>query len=639
MAYQVLARKWRPKNFKEMVGQEHVLRALINALDENRLHHAYLFTGTRGVGKTTIARIIAKSLNCETGIGSTPCGQCSTCAEIDEGRFVDLIEVDAASRTKVEDTRELLENVQYAPTRGRYKVYLIDEVHMLSTSSFNALLKTLEEPPPHVKFLLATTDPQKLPATVLSRCLQFNLKRMPLEQIVAHHQYILGQENIVFEEAALKHIARAADGSMRDSLSLLDQAIAFGHGQVRTEDVVAMLGFISRDHIQRILAALAQQDSTALMAAVAQLAEMAPDYSTVLNELISVLHQLALAKHLPDAIDESLMDRETVLALAEGFSAEDIQLYYQIALMGKRDLPLVPEPRNGLEMILLRMMAFKPAAGASAAPPASTPAKAAAVPPTVAQTQQAPAAPAVAESGAAPAAPASAPVESEPAPQSESAAAPASSVAAELEAARAALGVAKGKKPKAVQVEPAKTAARPVPPMENPPSENPAPAPEPQPVARPEAQGTSAVVSEAAVVEQVENAKPSQSGPNWEQVIDKLPLQGLVAQLAQNCEVKQWSEERVELVLSESAAFLDTPSNQQRLEAALSELQGQAVKLAVTVGTTQRETPAQKAVRQTGERQQSAIDAIKNDPNVQALQRMFGASVKFEAIKPIEQTS
>lgn len=370
MAYQVLARKWRPKTFKEMVGQEHVLRALINALDENRLHHAYLFTGTRGVGKTTIARIIAKSLNCEQGVSASPCCVCSTCQEVDEGRFVDLIEVDAASRTKVEDTRELLENVQYAPTRGRYKVYLIDEVHMLSTSSFNALLKTLEEPPEHVKFLLATTDPQKLPATVLSRCLQFNLKRMPMDQIIAHHKHILGEENIEYEDTALSLIARAADGSMRDSLSLLDQSIAFGHGKVMQADVATMLGSISYDFIAHIIQALSANDGDALMAVVEQLSERAPDFLSVLNELVTILHQLALVKRIPDAVDESLMDKAQLMALADGLSEADIQLLYQIGLMGKRDLPLAPNTRTGFEMVLLRMLAFAP--NAHSAPPADT---------------------------------------------------------------------------------------------------------------------------------------------------------------------------------------------------------------------------------------------------------------------------
>ncbi|MDQ1362204.1 MAG: polymerase subunit gamma/tau [Pseudomonadota bacterium] len=362
MSYQVLARKWRPGNFTEMVGQEHVLRALINALDEQRLHHAYLFTGTRGVGKTTVARIFAKSLNCETGVTSKPCGECSACREIAEGRFIDLIEVDAASRTRVEDTRELLENVQYAPTRGRYKVYLIDEVHMLSGHSFNALLKTLEEPPPHVKFLLATTDPQKLPATILSRCLQFNLKRMPVDLISKQIQHILQQEKIASDVQAVQLLAHAADGSMRDALSLLDQAIAYGAGKLNAAEVQAMLGTVSRDRIIAILKSLIASDAAAVMKEVAALSEMTPDYQDALADLLSLLHQLSLSQWAPDALTDHLVERDVLLNLAKQISAEDLQLYYQIGLIGRRDLPLAPDARSGFEMVLLRMLAFRPVA-------------------------------------------------------------------------------------------------------------------------------------------------------------------------------------------------------------------------------------------------------------------------------------
>ena len=361
MSYQVLARKWRPRSFREMVGQTHVLKALINALDSQRLHHAYLFTGTRGVGKTTIARIIAKCLNCEAGISSTPCGVCSICKEIDEGRFVDLIEVDAASRTKVEDTRELLDNVQYSPSRGRFKVYLIDEVHMLSSHSFNALLKTLEEPPPHVKFLLATTDPQKLPVTVLSRCLQFSLKNMPPERVVEHLIHVLGAESIPFEEDALWLLGRAADGSMRDAMSLADQAIAFGEGKVLAADVRAMLGTLDHGQVYGVLHALLEGDARGLIDAVRHLAEQGPDWNGVLAEILNVLHRVAIAQALPDAVDNGQGDRERVLALAQALPAEDVQFYYQMGLIGRRDLPLAPDPRSGFEMVLLRMLAFRPA--------------------------------------------------------------------------------------------------------------------------------------------------------------------------------------------------------------------------------------------------------------------------------------
>jgi DNA polymerase III subunit gamma/tau len=360
MSYQVLARKWRPANFTEMVGQDHVLRALVNALDEDRLHHAYLFTGTRGVGKTTVARIFAKSLNCETGVTSKPCGECGACKSIAEGRFIDLIEVDAASRTKVEDTRELLDNVQYAPTQGRFKVYLIDEVHMLSGHSFNALLKTLEEPPPHVKFLLATTDPQKLPVTVLSRCLQFNLKRMPIPLIDSHLQHILQKEQVEFEDKAIRLLSHGADGSMRDALSLLDQAIAYGGGKLATDEVQSMLGTVSRDRVMAILRALIANDAQQVMAEVATLADMTPDYQNALAELLVLLHQIALAQHAPDAVDESLVDREELQAIAKSISAEDVQLFYQVGLIGRQDLPIAPDPKTGFEMALLRMLSFRP---------------------------------------------------------------------------------------------------------------------------------------------------------------------------------------------------------------------------------------------------------------------------------------
>jgi DNA polymerase-3 subunit gamma/tau len=362
MSYVVLARKWRPKKFTEMVGQEHVLRALSNALDSGKVHHAFLFTGTRGVGKTTVARILAKSLNCETnGVSSNPCGVCAACKEIDEGRFVDLIEVDAASRTKVDDTRDMLDNVQYAPTRGRYKVYLIDEVHMLSTHSFNALLKTLEEPPPHVKFLLATTDPQKLPVTVLSRCLQFSLKRLSAAMIGERLKFIAAAENLAFEPAALALLARAADGSMRDALSLLDQLIAFGGGAVNEVNARSMLGTIDRGHVGRLVEAVSRGDGAALLAEVRELDRDAPDYDRALVELAALLQRIAIVQIVPEAaqLDEEF-DSALLANLAVAISPEDAQLYYQIALGGRRDLNMAPEPRVGFEMTLLRMLAFRP---------------------------------------------------------------------------------------------------------------------------------------------------------------------------------------------------------------------------------------------------------------------------------------
>ncbi len=367
--YTALARKWRPKAFTELIGQDHVRQALVNALTSGRVHHAFLFTGTRGVGKTTIARILAKCLNCEQGVSATPCGQCASCREIDAGRFVDLIEVDAASRTKVDDTREILDNVQFAPTRGRFKVYLIDEVHMLSTHSFNALLKTLEEPPPHVKFLLATTDPQKLPVTVLSRCLQFNLKRIPVAQISAHLREVLAAEQLEFEPAGVALLAQAADGSMRDALSLLDQLIAFGGGRAGEAEARAMLGTVARDHVVQLAERLAAGDAADLLRFAGSLEQWAPDYGQLLDELASLLTRVALKQVVRDYEGDELYASELLGRLAAALGPEDVQLYYQTAIIGRRDLPLAPDPRTGFEMTLLRMIAFRP----GAADPPSTP--------------------------------------------------------------------------------------------------------------------------------------------------------------------------------------------------------------------------------------------------------------------------
>ncbi|RQW63162.1 DNA polymerase III subunit gamma/tau [Vibrio viridaestus] len=360
MSYLALARKWRPTTFSEVVGQSHVLTALENALDQNRLHHAYLFSGTRGVGKTTIGRLLAKGLNCETGITSHPCGQCQTCREIDQGRFVDLLEIDAASRTKVEDTRELLDNVQYKPARGRFKVYLIDEVHMLSRHSFNALLKTLEEPPEYVKFLLATTDPQKLPVTILSRCLQFHLKPISVENIEQQLAHIFDEESVSFEPRAVSLLAHAADGSMRDALSLSDQAIALGNGQVNIEQVSHMLGTIDNDQALHILNAISHNDPQVIMDQVESLALNGVDWDSLLKSLCEQLHRLAMYQVLPASVDKSSPDGEKIRLLAQAISPEEVQLYYQIALKGRQDIPLSPTPRIGLEMVLLRMVAFRP---------------------------------------------------------------------------------------------------------------------------------------------------------------------------------------------------------------------------------------------------------------------------------------
>jgi DNA polymerase-3 subunit gamma/tau len=386
MSYMVLARKWRPRSFAEMTGQEHVLRALSNALDSGRVHHAFLFAGTRGVGKTTVARILAKCLNCDRGVSSKPCGECASCIEIDAGRSLDVLEVDAASQSKVDETRDLLDNVAYAPARSRFKIYLIDEVHMLSTHSFNALLKTLEEPPSHVKFLLATTDPHKLPATVLSRCLQFNLKNLSVSLISGRLRHILEAEKIPYDAAALPLLAGAADGSLRDALSLLDQLLAFGNGEAGESAARAMLGTVDREHVQRIAELLAEGEPAALLRFAQSLEEWSPDYERLLQDLASLLERVAMQQAVPGYAADELFPAELLQTLAARISAADLQLYYQAAIMGRRDLRLAPDPRSGLRMTLLRMLAFRPAGAgtvtvtvaAAAAGPAGAPTSSAA---------------------------------------------------------------------------------------------------------------------------------------------------------------------------------------------------------------------------------------------------------------------
>jgi DNA polymerase-3 subunit gamma/tau len=548
MSYLVLARKWRPRSFEELVGQEHVRRALGNALDSGRIHHAFLFTGTRGVGKTTIARIFAKALNCERGVSARPCGECPTCKDIDAGRYVDLIEVDAASRTKVDDTRELLDNVQYAAARGRSKVYLIDEVHMLSTHSFNALLKTLEEPPPHVKFLLATTDPQKLPVTVLSRCLQFHLRRLPPQQITDRLAQIAAAEQVEAEPAALRVIARAAEGSMRDALSLLDQVLAFGAGRVREEETRALLGTLDRRHVEAMLEALAAGDGARLIGCVAQLDERAPDYGQALGEFAAALQRMAILQAIPDAAADDDAERDAVLAaLAGRFSPEDLQLHYQVAIMGRRDLDYAPDARAGFEMCLLRMLAFQPAgsgrAAAATAAPAPPLARPATAPVTAAAKAPAPAAnPAAAT---APAAPASA---------SATAAATATTTATE----------------------------------------------------------------------------------DWTTLLAALNLNGMAAQLAAHCTLEQLGATQVRLRLDAQGEMFLRPQVEQRLAEALSRHFGRTLRLEILVGEAPVEdTPARRQARAEDERQRAAQAAIESDPNVRALQDMFGATVQPGSVKPI----
>ncbi|HGK8912204.1 TPA: DNA polymerase III subunit gamma/tau, partial [Pseudomonas aeruginosa] len=625
MSYQVLARKWRPRSFREMVGQTHVLKALINALDNQRLHHAYLFTGTRGVGKTTIARILAKCLNCETGVSSTPCGECSVCREIDEGRFVDLIEVDAASRTKVEDTRELLDNVQYSPTRGRYKVYLIDEVHMLSSHSFNALLKTLEEPPPHVKFLLATTDPQKLPVTILSRCLQFSLKNMPPERVVEHLTHVLGAENVPFEDDALWLLGRAADGSMRDAMSLTDQAIAFGEGKVLAADVRAMLGTLDHGQVYGVLQALLEGDARALLEAVRHLAEQGPDWGGVLAEILNVLHRVAIAQALPEAIDNGQGDRERVLALAQALPAEDVQFYYQMGLIGRRDLPLAPDPRSGFEMVLLRMLAFRPADadGAPRTPlkdlgiskattdPANSPVAGAASPAPVAAVAPAPVGAAPVEAPAAPPAAPSAPpaavearvaeaVVEEPAAAAEVVdlpwEEPAPSLAAEPEPEPEPepLAVEAPSIPPAVAVEAvvetvleALPAALPVAPDEQDEQDDePPPADDYYEVDMDTLAYLDAAPEPDVVVveEPLPAAKPATGlAAEWLELFPRLGLGGLTASIGANCTLVAADGDHWHLHLDPGQSALFNATQQRRLNDALNQHLGRTLKLEVTL--------------------------------------------------------
>ncbi|MGI1027028.1 DNA polymerase III subunit gamma/tau [Pseudomonas aeruginosa] len=672
MSYQVLARKWRPRSFREMVGQTHVLKALINALDNQRLHHAYLFTGTRGVGKTTIARILAKCLNCETGVSSTPCGECSVCREIDEGRFVDLIEVDAASRTKVEDTRELLDNVQYSPTRGRYKVYLIDEVHMLSSHSFNALLKTLEEPPPHVKFLLATTDPQKLPVTILSRCLQFSLKNMPPERVVEHLTHVLGAENVPFEDDALWLLGRAADGSMRDAMSLTDQAIAFGEGKVLAADVRAMLGTLDHGQVYGVLQALLEGDARALLEAVRHLAEQGPDWGGVLAEILNVLHRVAIAQALPEAIDNGQGDRERVLALAQALPAEDVQFYYQMGLIGRRDLPLAPDPRSGFEMVLLRMLAFRPADadGAPRTPlkdlgiskattdPANSPVAGAASPAPVAAVAPAPVVAAPVEAPAAPPAAPSAPpaavearvaeaVVEEPAAAAEVVdlpwEEPAPSLAAEPEPEP--LAVEAPSAPPAVAVEAvvetvleALPAALPVAPDEQDEQDEQDDEPPPADDYYEVDMDTLAYLDAApepdvvVVEEPLPAAKPATGlAAEWLELFPRLGLGGLTASIAANCTLVAADGDHWHLHLDPGQSALFNATQQRRLNDALNQHLGRTLKLEVTLQKPEQETPAQAAARRRAA--EASIDA---DPLVRQLREQFAAVVRDGTIEPLE---
>ena len=665
-----------------------MLKALINALDSQRLHHAYLFTGTRGVGKTTIARIIAKCLNCETGITSSPCGECSVCREIDEGRFVDLIEIDAASRTKVEDTRELLDNVQYAPSRGRFKVYLIDEVHMLSSHSFNALLKTLEEPPPYVKFILATTDPQKLPATILSRCLQFSLKNMTPERVVEHLTHVLTAENVPFEDDALWLLGRAADGSMRDAMSLTDQAIAFGEGKVLATDVRAMLGTLDHGQVYDVLHSLIEGDAKALLEAVRHLAEQGPDWNGVLSEILNVLHRVAIAQALPEGVDNGHGDRDRVLALAQALPAEDVQFYYQMGLIGRRDLPLAPDPRGGFEMVLLRMLAFRPADTADAPRQPLKPVGISQA--TVDSANSVAAAPKPAPVVAAAAAPAPAP-------------APVAAPAAEPEPDVPVVEAHPEPEPVAVETvvdlpwnDPVEAEAEPAPvqqPAVEPvletageqPELPPMPLPTPDSVVPDAPEWAAAPIPEPSVADvdaatpgmdmddeppldedyiepdmdsaysyldelASEHAADPEPEPEpepaaapatglalqWLELFPKLPISGMTGSIAANCTLIAVDGDHWLMHLDPAHSALFNATQQRRLNDALNQFHGRTLTLTIELIKPEQETPAQAASRRRANRQREAEESIHGDPFIQQMVQQFGAVVRSDTIEPVD---
>jgi DNA polymerase-3 subunit gamma/tau len=601
MSYQVLARKWRPKSFETLVGQDHVVRALSNALDQQRLHHAYLFTGTRGVGKTTLARILAKSLNCETGISAKPCGVCSACTEIDRGRFVDLIEVDAASNTQVDAMRDLLDNAQYAPSAGRFKVYIIDEVHMLSKSAFNAMLKTLEEPPAHVKFILATTDPQKVPVTVLSRCLQFNLRQMAGTSIIDHLQNILTQEAIPYQASALHLIARAADGSMRDALSLTDQAIAYGGQSVNEAEVRDMLGAIDQSYLYQLINALLAEDGPALIAQAQAMEQRSLSFESALNDLAQLLHQIAVAQTVPDSVAHDLPERAVLLDFAQRIPATSLQLYYQIALLGRRDIGLAPDELAGFSMSMLRMLAFSPKdqALSNASPPALKP-----------QTTS-------------------------PAPVTVSVAALASDTAT-----AASVAAVEASKPQVSNEESMQAALEESPQA---PHEETAPAP-----SRDEMPFDDAMPSKPIPMAEAANADPEYShnepmpsdaslsrqfNGDWRNLVDNLKL-GLARALSQHCELISYDENSISLSVPEMQKHLLLPNYQEKLSTAINQYFDKKIKLHFSVGGTGN-TPAQQINQEKAQAQSTAETAIEQDGFVQALINDFGAQIIPNSIKPI----
>jgi DNA polymerase-3 subunit gamma/tau len=641
MSYQVLARKWRPRIFAEMAGQQHVLQALINALDHDRLHHAYLFTGTRGVGKTTIARILSKCLNCEAGVSSVPCGECSSCNEISEGRFIDLIEVDAASRTGVDDMRELLDNVQYAPSRGRYKIYLIDEVHMLSKSSFAALLKTLEEPPPHVKFLFATTDPQKLPITVLSRCLQFNLKNLSAERITEHLQFVLGEEQVPFEDAALWSLARAADGSMRDALSLTDQAIGHGGGQVNEGEVSAMLGTIERSFVVDICQALISGSGTELLAAIGRMAEQAPDYDAALTDILSVWHQVAIVQTVPEALDKGVSNYSELLALAAAVSREDTQLFYQICLLGRKDLQLSPDAKSGFEMVMLRALAFRPQSSARVSSLPTT------VPTTAAATTSTSSASTDSASVVSP------PPEVEPSVKKSEAVVSAvvddrppwePQVQAVTEAV-----VAEAIVTEAVVIEPLVTRA----------ATESIIAPVAEPVAEFIAEARAETMAQSTVespLEQylevspqpqpmqqsVEVAAPASialerfTPENWIQLRRQLSIGASLGEIASHCLYLGRNGQQLNFLIDSDHNSLYDEPHQEQFSEALSDYFQQPVTVEITLGVAEKETPRAATTREKAERLVEAVNSLNQDPAVVKFKQFFDGALDERSVRPID---
>ncbi|NIY48455.1 DNA polymerase III subunit gamma/tau [Cedecea colo] len=640
MSYQVLARKWRPQTFADVVGQQHVLTALANGLSLGRIHHAYLFSGTRGVGKTSIARLLAKGLNCETGITATPCGVCDNCREIEQGRFVDLIEIDAASRTKVEDTRDLLDNVQYAPARGRFKVYLIDEVHMLSRHSFNALLKTLEEPPPHVKFLLATTDPQKLPVTILSRCLQFHLKALDVEQIRHQLEHILGEEKITSEPRALQLLARAADGSLRDALSLTDQAIASGDGQVTTAAVSTMLGTLDDDQALSLLEAMVGADGQRVMALLNDAAARGVEWEALLVEMLGLLHRVAMVQLSPSALGSDMAAIEQRMReLARTVPPAEVQLYYQTLLIGRKELPWAPDRRMGIEMTLLRALAFHPR---KAMPEPEQPRQAASIP--------------VVNPGSPP------PVQqaSPPPRQSE---APLPDTTSQVLQARTQLmrqqGANKAKKSEPAAPDlarPAKTTA-----LERLASvteriqSRPAAGAQEKPEQKPEAYRwksqiiTEAVSEPVATPKALKRALEHEKTPElaqklaqeaierdaWTAEINQLVLPKLVQQLALNA----WKEQdgnRICLHLRSSQRHLNASSAQKALMEAISNFSGEAVELTIIEDDNQAQrTPLEWRQAIYEEKLAQAKESMSADNNIQTLRRFFDADLDEDSIRPV----